>query len=50
MFESNFPVEKISTGYKVLWNAFKKAARGYSPLEKAKLFRDTATRVYGIGV
>jgi predicted TIM-barrel fold metal-dependent hydrolase len=49
MFESNFPVEKISSGYKVLWNAFKKAARGYSPLEKAKLFHDTATRVYRVG-
>lgn len=46
MFESNFPVEKISTGYKTLWNAFKKVARGYSPLERAKLFHDTATRVY----
>jgi len=46
MFESNFPVEKVSTGYKVLWNAFKKIARGCSPQEKAKLFHDTATRVY----
>ena len=49
MFESNFPVEKISTGYKLLWNAFKKVARGYSPSEKARLFHDTAARVYRIG-
>jgi L-fuconolactonase len=49
MFESNFPVEKISCSYRVLWNAFKKLARGYSPSEKAKLFHDTATRVYRIG-
>jgi predicted TIM-barrel fold metal-dependent hydrolase len=49
MFESNFPVEKISTGYKILWNAFKKLARNYSPSEKAKLFHDTAARVYRIG-
>jgi predicted TIM-barrel fold metal-dependent hydrolase len=33
----------------VLWNAFKKVARGYSPSEKAKLFHDTAARVYRIG-
>ncbi len=46
MFESNFPVEKISTGYRVLWNSLKKVARGYSPSEKAKLFHDTAARVY----
>lgn len=49
MFQSNFPVEKISSSYRVLWNAFKKIARNYSPAEKAKLFHDTATRVYRIG-
>jgi predicted TIM-barrel fold metal-dependent hydrolase len=49
MFESNFPVEKISASYKTLWNAFKKIARNYSPSEKAKLFHDTAARVYRIG-
>jgi len=48
MFESNFPVEKASTSYNVLWNAFKKIARGCSPQEKAKLFHDTATRIYRI--
>jgi predicted TIM-barrel fold metal-dependent hydrolase len=48
MFESNFPVDKVSTSYRVLWNAFKKVARNYSPSEKAKLFHDTATRVYKI--
>ena len=49
MFESNFPVDKVSTGYRVLWNAFKKIARDYSPSEKAMLFHDTAARVYRIG-
>lgn len=49
MFESNFPVEKISAGYRTMWNALKKVARGYSPSEKAKLFHDTATRVYRLG-
>ena len=49
MFESNFPVEKISSSYRVLWNAFKKVARGYSPSEKSMLFHDTASRVYRLG-
>jgi L-fuconolactonase len=46
MFESNFPVDKVSTGYAVLWNAFKLMAAGASPAEKAALFSDTARRVY----
>jgi L-fuconolactonase len=46
LFESNYPVEKVSVSYGVLWNAFKKMAAGYSPTEKAKLFHDTAVRAY----
>ncbi len=46
MFESNFPVDKLSSSYTVLWNAFKRVASGYSPAEKAQLFHDTADRVY----
>ncbi|HZD26967.1 MAG TPA: amidohydrolase family protein [Alphaproteobacteria bacterium] len=46
MFESNFPVDKASAGYGVLWNAFKRLAAGASPAEKAALFHDTAARVY----
>lgn len=46
MFESNFPVDKLSLSYDVLWNAFKKLAAGYSEEEKDALFRGTATRVY----
>ncbi len=46
MFESNFPVDKLSLSYDVLWNAFKKIAAGYSEDEKEALFRGTATRVY----
>ena len=46
MFESNFPVDKTSCGYGVLWNAFKRIAGGGSAAEKALLFRDTAERVY----
>lgn len=46
MFESNFPVDKVSCSYHVLWNALKRVAANYSPAEKAKLFHDTAARVY----
>jgi len=48
MFESNFPVDRQSTSYLVLWNAFKRMAAGVSPSERAALFHDTATRFYGL--
>ena len=46
MFESNFPVDKLSCSYPVLWNAFKRVAADFTPDEKALLFHDTAARVY----
>ena len=46
MFESNFPVDKVSYSYNVLYNAFKRLSQGYSPAERAALFHDTAARVY----
>ncbi len=46
MFESNFPVDKASCSYVVLWNAFKRLAAGFSADEKAALFHGTATRIY----
>lgn len=46
MFESNFPVDKASCSYAVLWNSFKKIVGGASAAEKAALFHDTAARVY----
>jgi predicted TIM-barrel fold metal-dependent hydrolase len=46
MFESNFPVDKRSCSYAVLWNAFKRIAARYSAQEKASLFHDTAVRTY----
>lgn len=48
MFESNFPVDKASCGYGVLWNAFKRVTADFSADEKAALFHDTATRVYRV--
>ncbi len=46
MFESNFPVDKGSCSYHVLWNAFKRITAGHSPADKAQLFSETARRVY----
>ena len=46
MFESNFPVDRRSTSYAVLWNAFKRIAERYSEAEKAALFHDTAVNFY----
>ena len=46
MFESNFPVDKVSCSYHVLWNAFKRITEGYSASDKALLYHDTAARIY----
>ena len=35
MFESNFPVDKVSFSYNVLYNAFKRLSKGYSAAERA---------------
>ena len=48
MFESNFPIDKFSIGYNVLWNAFKKLTASFSEDEKDAMFRGTATRVYSL--
>ena len=46
MFESNFPVDKLSISYDVLWNAFKKMVADFSEDEKHELFYSTAAKVY----
>jgi predicted TIM-barrel fold metal-dependent hydrolase len=48
MFESNFPVDKVSFSYNVMYNAFKRFSKGYSASERAAMFHDTAARVYRI--
>jgi len=48
MFESNFPVDKVSYSYNVVYNAFKRLSIGYSAAERAAMFHDTAVRVYRI--
>ena len=46
MFESNFPVDKVSYSYGIIWNTFKRLTAGYSPGEKGRLFHDNAHRIY----
>ena len=48
MFESNFPVDKVSYSHHVLFNAFKRLSSGYSSSERSDMFHDTATRAYRI--
>jgi predicted TIM-barrel fold metal-dependent hydrolase len=50
MFESNFPVDKVSFSHHVLFNAFKRFSINYSASERAALFLDTAARAYRINV
>ncbi len=48
MFESNFPVDRFSLSYAVLWNGLKKIAAGYTEREQESMFSGTATRIYGL--
>ena len=48
MFESNFPVDRLSISYHVLWNGLKKIAARYTAAEQEALFRGTAERTYRI--
>jgi L-fuconolactonase len=50
MFESNFPVDKLSYSYPIFWNACKLMTRGVSRDERADLFARTATRFYRLNV
>ena len=50
MFESNFPVDRISCSYGVLWNSFKKIAAGFTAEEKTQLFYLTAAETYRLAL
>src|SRR3989442_1742943 len=49
LFESNFPVDKVSASYRVLWTSFKRLAASFSAGDKSALSHDPAVRVYGLG-
>ena len=44
--ESNFPVDKNTYSYNILWNAFKRLTKQYSKSERAAMLHDTAVKVY----
>ena len=46
MFESNFPVDKSSCSYNVLWNTFKRIAKKYTAADQRALLHDTAVQAY----
>lgn len=48
MFASNFPVDKLSIAYPILYNGFKKLVADFSEDEKDAMFYGTAARVYEI--
>ena len=48
MFESNFPVDRMSISYTVVWNSFKRMSAAYTAAERAELFAGTARRVYRV--
>jgi predicted TIM-barrel fold metal-dependent hydrolase len=48
MFESNFPVDRLSINYHVLWNGFKKLTTDFSEAEKHAMFYGTAEMVYSL--
>jgi len=50
MFESNFPVDKVSYSYAVFWNAAKRLTQGASAAEKHDLFAGTAARCYRLQI
>lgn len=50
MFESNFPPDRESVDYPILWNAFKRIASKYSADEKRALFHGAAAKAYRLNL
>jgi len=48
MFASNFPMDKVSTTYETLYDAYFKIVENYALKDQQKLFSDNAIAFYGI--
>ena len=48
MFESNYPVDRLTLPYSVIWNCFQKVTDSFTESEKSDLFSSTACTVYRI--
>jgi predicted TIM-barrel fold metal-dependent hydrolase len=46
LYGSNFPIEKLWTGYAALFNAYRDATAVFSPADRQRIFSGTAIRVY----
>lgn len=46
IFESNYPADRSSVSYPVLWNSFKRIVASFSDAEKDQLFHDNAAQIY----
>ena len=46
MFQSNFPPDKESSSYTVVWNHFKILSKSLTKSDRAAMFHDTAMRAY----
>lgn len=49
-FESNFPVDRVSISYHVLYNAFKKLVADFSDSEQHAMFFGNANTLYALGL
>jgi predicted TIM-barrel fold metal-dependent hydrolase len=50
MFESNFPPDKQSCSYTVLWNSYKRVVQGFSAAERNAMFFETANSAYRLNL
>ena len=48
MFESNFPADRLSVSYRVLWNALKKVAERFTAEERDQMLWGTAERGHSL--
>ncbi len=48
MFESNFPVDRLSISYQIMWNGMKKIVADFNEDEKHAMFYGTAESVYRV--
>jgi predicted TIM-barrel fold metal-dependent hydrolase len=46
MFASNFPVDKLWSGFDAVYAAFREITRPFSEAERRQLFHDNAARYY----
>jgi predicted TIM-barrel fold metal-dependent hydrolase len=49
LFASNFPVDRLASGYDAIWRAFDRITADFSGDERRALFHDNAARFYRLG-